>query len=156
MDDNPISIIINPLLVIIMDYLPIKISLMMFLTMSCPSIITITVYFMLLTPTILHSRWVATQNLLLLMLTPRTPLEPRLTMPIMATPQPSSTIVQCGKPYLMVQYFSRVLTPSLTTGFLSIRCILTQSPLNFLLKPSLNSRRTVCHLMSCSSEIIRI
>ena len=28
MDDNPISIIINPLLVIIMDYLSIKISLM--------------------------------------------------------------------------------------------------------------------------------
>ena len=36
MDDNPISIIINPLLVIIMDYLSIKISLMFGSTIQMP------------------------------------------------------------------------------------------------------------------------
>ena len=125
----------------------------MFLAMSWPSIIIVTVYHTLLTLAILCRRRVATWELLLLT-TPRPLLEPRLTIPIMATPGPSSTTVRCGKPYLIAQDFSRVWTPSLTTRFPSIRCISTQSPPNFLLKPSLNSRRMACHLMSCSSEII--
>ena len=125
-----------------------------FLAMSCPNIIVVMVYHVLLTLAILGRRRVVVRDLLLLTLTLITLLEPRVAIPIMVTPRPSSTIVQYGKPYLTMQGFFRVLTLSLTMRFLSVMCISAQRPTNLLLKLLPNCRRTACHLMNRSLEII--
>ena len=125
----------------------------MFLVTSCPSISAVMVYRALLTLAILRCRRVVIRDLLLIP-APRTLLEPRFAVLIMATPRLSSTTVQCGKLYSIVQDFSHVLTPSSAMHFLSVGCISAQRPTNLLLKLLLNSRRMACHLMRCSSEII--
>ena len=125
-----------------------------FLAMSCLNIIIIMVYHVLLTLAILGHRQVVVWDLLLLTPTLIALLEPRVAIPIMATPQPSSTTVQYGKLYLIVQSFFHVLTLSLTMRFLSITCISAQRPMSLLLKLLPNCRRTVCHLMDHSLEII--